>query len=100
MTYHHYFEPRALKEYTAALKWYKNRSKVAAENFVKEMETAIAVICGEPFRYRVNYQQFREVSLKKYPFYLIYSIEEAKYRVLIFSVYHHKRNPARKFQKK
>ena len=100
MTYQYYFEPRALKEYVAALKWYKKRSKAAAENFVKEIDTAISVICVEPFCYRVNYQQFREVSLKKYPFYLIFSIEETKYRVLIFSVFHHKRNPARKFQKK
>jgi len=64
------------------------------------MDTAIALICGEPFRYRVNYQQFREVSLKKYPFYLIDSIEETKCQVLIFSVFHQKRNPARKFQNK
>jgi plasmid stabilization system protein ParE len=97
MTYQHYFEPRALKEYVAALKWYKKRSKVAANNFVKEMDIAIAAICAEPYRFRINYQQFRELSLKKYPFYIIYSIEETKHQVLIFSVFHQKRNPALKF---
>ena len=99
MVYQHYFEPRALKEYIAALKWYKKRSNVAAINFVKEMDTAISVICVEPFRFRVNHQPFRQISLKKYPFYIIYSIEETKHRVLIFSVFHYKRNPAIKFQR-
>lgn len=100
MGYQHYFEPRALKEYVAAIKWYKKRSDKAAANFVKEMDDAISIICTDPFRFRISYKLFREISLKKYPFYIIYSIEETKKQVLIFSVFHHKRNPVIKFRKR
>lgn len=99
MNYHHYFEPRALKEYKTALKWYKKKSDLAATNFVKEIDTAIDIICADPFRFRINHKQFREISLKKYPFYVIYTIEKTKNQVLIFSVFHHKRNPIVKFRK-
>ena len=99
MGYQYYFEPRALKEYVTALKCYKKRSDKAATNFVKEMDYAISIICTDPLRFRISYKQFREIALKKYPFYVIYSIEETKKQLLIFSVFHHKRNPVIKFRK-
>ena len=100
MSYQHYFEPRALKEYLTALKWYKKRSYLAAPNFVKEVDTAINSICADPFRFRLSYKQFKEISLEKYPFYIIYIIDEQKKQVQVFSVFHFKRNPARKYKKR
>ena len=97
MAYQHYFEPRALKEYLKAVKWYKKRSHLAAANFVKEMDAAMSTICSQPDRFHTSHKQFRETALKKYPFYIIYTIEEQKKQVLIFSVYHFKRNPLRKY---
>jgi len=99
MSYTYYFEPKALKEYVAALKWHKKRSDNAAFNFVQEMDDALSLICIDPFRFRNSYKTFRETSLKKYPFYIIYVIEESKKQVLIFSVFHHKRNPVLKFKR-
>jgi plasmid stabilization system protein ParE len=100
MAYHHYFESRALREYIKALRWYKKRSPVAAANFVKEMDAAISTICSQPDRFHISHKHFRETALKKYPFYIIYSLEESKKQVLIFSVYHFKRNPLRKYRKR
>ena len=71
MGYQYYFEPRALKEYLTALKWYKKRSDKAAANFVKEMDNTISIICKDPLRFRISYKQFRESNLKKYPFHII-----------------------------
>ncbi len=100
MAYQHYFEPRALKEYIKALNWYKKRSHLAATNFVKEIDEAINIICKQPDRFHISYNQFRETALRKYPFYIIYTIEEKKKQVLIFSVFHSKRNPLKKYKKK
>jgi plasmid stabilization system protein ParE len=100
MGYKYYFEPKALKEYITALEWYKKRSDAAAANFVKEIDIAVAAICFEPYRYHIGYKQFREISLKKYPFHIIYTIEETKKQVLIFSVFHQKKNPVIKFKKR
>jgi plasmid stabilization system protein ParE len=100
MSYKHYFEPLALKEYVDALKWYKQRSVAASINFVKEMDAAIKVICSDPQKFRTTYKQFRETALKKYPFYIIYSIDESRKQVIIFSAFHSKRNPLKKYPKK
>lgn len=100
MIYQHYFEPQALKDYLKALKWYKERSITAAVNFVEEMDIAITAICSTPYRFRIGHKHFREIALKKYPFYIIYTLDEGKKQVLIFSVFHSKRNPLKKYRKK
>lgn len=100
MAYQHYFEPKALQEYIKAFKWYKKRSHVSAANFVKEMDTTINLICSQPDRFHTTYKHFRETALKRYPFYIIYTIEESKKHVVIFSVFHFKRNPLKKYKRK
>lgn len=44
-------------------------------------------------------QEEGELTLKKYPFNLIYYIDEERQRVVIVSIYHHKRNPTGKYLK-
>jgi plasmid stabilization system protein ParE len=99
MSYHHIYTPVALMEYKEAVSWYAARSGPAAENFVKAVRERIALICEKPMRYRNGYKNFRETSLKKYPFYIIYFTDESKKTVVIASIYHHKRDPAKKYIK-
>jgi plasmid stabilization system protein ParE len=99
MIYRHIYTPIALVEYKEAVSWYAARSVQAAENFVKAIKERIDLICEKPLRYRNGYKNFRETSLKKYPFYIIYFTDESKKTVIIAPVYHHKRNPAKKYVK-
>jgi plasmid stabilization system protein ParE len=99
MKYKYRFDPIAANEYEAAYSWYIERSQKAADKFITTVEEAIDTICSDPHRYRKSYKDLREVILKKYPFYLIYSIDEKKKIILIVSVYHQKRNPDKKYLK-
>jgi plasmid stabilization system protein ParE len=99
MKYKYRFDPIAANEYEAAYSWYTERSQKAGDRFITTVEEAIDTICENPYRYRKSYKELREVILKKYPFYLIYSIDEKKKTILIVSVYHQKRNPDKKYLK-
>lgn len=68
MNYKYIYEPVALSEYKEAIQWYDERSKKAAENFVKEVKGKINSICIDPQRYRNTYKYFRETSLKNIRF--------------------------------
>ena len=94
------FEPRAAEEYEHAFLWYEERSIVAAENFIIAVQDAITQICTNPTRYRNSYKDFREITLRKYPYNLIYYFDLPKELVIIVSVYHHKRNPKTKYKTK
>jgi plasmid stabilization system protein ParE len=99
MNYRFIFEPVALGEYKDAIRWYKKRSVTAAVNFVAAVKEKIETVCADPTRYRNLYKEFRETSLKRYPYYVVYYIDEHSKTIVITSVYHHKRNPKRKYRK-
>ena len=93
------FSPVALIEYKDAVVWYKERSSKAAENFVQQIQNKIDKICHSPFRYPKTYKHFRETPLRKYPYSIIYFFDEEKKLVVLTSVFHHKRNPRKKYLK-
>jgi plasmid stabilization system protein ParE len=91
--YTYIFEPKALTEYKEAVAWYNERSETATKNLVNEVKTRIELICNDPSRYPNRYKFFRETSLKKYPYYIVYFTDDIKRTVVISSFYLHKRNP-------
>lgn len=99
MEYQHLFNPRAATEYESAFKWYDEQSASAADNLIISVQEAIIDICTYPLRYRKTYKNLREVALKKYPYNIIYNVDENKKLITIISIYHHKRNPKNKYKK-
>lgn len=88
---------RAAKEYLRAIFWYKERSLQAAENFVKAMNEAFSNLKLQPLYYRNTYKNFPKIKLQKYPYALVYFIDEEKESIVIITVFHVKRNPKNKF---
>jgi plasmid stabilization system protein ParE len=99
MAYTYIFDPIAADEYEEAFKWYERSSPTAADNLIVVVHEAILEICGDPFRFRKTHKELRELTLKKYPFNLIYFIDDKKKRVTITSLFHHRRNPKKKYKK-
>src|SRR5215211_106256 len=100
MNYSVAYQPRAIADYEQAVAWYKEKSKQASENFEAAVEERIDVLRADPHRYRKTYKQFHEVAVKKYPYSVVYLINEKAKQVVISSIYHHRRNPTKKYQQK
>lgn len=99
MAYFYIISPVAASEYEDAFNWYEERSTQASEAFIISVQNAIEAICQNPYRYRNTYKSLREITLRKYPFNLIYYIDEESKIIIVFSIYHHKRNPENKYNK-
>ena len=99
MAYKYVFDPIAASEYENAFSWDQERSEMAADNLLVAIEESIKAICTDPYRYRNTYKNLRELALKKYPYYIIYFIDEDKKVVTITSLFHDKRNPKKKYKK-
>lgn len=97
MSYSYIYEPRAIIEFENAFEWYWEQSHSAAENFESRVKEKIHDICSNPFLYRKIRKHFREVHLKKYPFSIVYSVNEETLTIIIMSIFHHRRNPKRKY---
>ncbi len=88
MAWHYTFKPEAAIEYEDAFKWYEVKSKIAADNLIIAVQDAILAVCANPFRYQNAYKDLRELSHKKYPFTLIYFIDEKDKLIVIISIFH------------
>jgi plasmid stabilization system protein ParE len=89
---------KAAKEYERAIAWYNDISPEVADRFINAVRARIDILQNDPHRYRNTHKQFHEIALKKFPYLLVYVIEENEKQVLISSVHHHKQNPKRKFK--
>jgi plasmid stabilization system protein ParE len=98
MKYKITFRERASREYLDSLLWYKIRSIDAAENFVNAINETLERISVNPTRFRNTYKDFYEVSTKKYPFSVVYFIDEGEKRIVVVSIFHFKRSPKKKFR--
>ncbi len=86
-------------DYEKSLEWYAIRSGPAAVNFIKAVDAALNLICANPHRWGNKYKNYHELGLRKYPFSIIYIIDTEKELVVVTSVYHHKRNPKKRYKK-
>ena len=92
------YQERALREYEGAMEWYRERSEVAAANFEIAIKEKIDLLRSAPELFKKSYKHFREVSLDGYPFSILYLIDKKESRIIISSIFHHKRNPRQKFK--
>ena len=87
------FHPEARDEFNDATHWYEDRSIFAGDRFVAAVRAAITAVLADPTRYQSVDDDVRVFRLKKYPFKLYYTLDEARQFVCIYAVMHAKRRP-------
>ena len=83
--------PEALEEFKSALMWYKERSEIAARNFVAELDRALQLVTESPERWPSGEHGVRRFILRRVPFAVVYQITEMTIQVL--AVAHGHRSP-------
>jgi len=87
------FHPEAREEFHDAAHWYEERSLYAGDRFVSVVRAGVNAILADPLRYQAVGEGVRVFRLKKFPFRLYYSFDEAAQFVCIYAVMHEKRRP-------
>ena len=96
--YRYILDSRAQEEYETSVDWYAKRSEQATVKFINAVTAALELICEHPYTYKKFKTNCYEAILKKYPFSIIYTIEDFSESIIILSIFHHKRNPKKKYQ--
>ena len=99
MGYKYMLLAAAQEEYESSITWYNERSWPAADQFIEAVDHALQLICEHPYRWRNEYRKYYELGVKKYPFSIVYTIEAEQELVIVSSIYHHSRNPKKKYRK-
>ena len=85
------FHPEADGELLEAQAWYRDRSEVAAQAFILEIDRAIRTIAEAPERWPEMRRGERRFLLSRFPYSILYRIRSSD--VFITAVAHQKRRP-------
>ncbi|MES2138386.1 MAG: type II toxin-antitoxin system RelE/ParE family toxin [Bacteroidota bacterium] len=91
------FRDKALKEMLSAYWWYENEKTGLGDLLLENINSSINTLNANPNAYQLIYKKFRHIPLKKFPFVLLYKIYPGE--IVIFAVFHTKRNPKNKYSK-
>ncbi len=83
--------PEAVAEAQAAVQWYRERSALAADAFLGELDRAIERISENPEMYPNYVQSTRRYLLQRFPFYLVYRQVVGKLEIV--AIAHGRRKP-------
>jgi hypothetical protein len=72
------FESGAAEDVEAAVAWYRERSVLAASEFVEEVSRATATIREAPSRWALRKDNTRRFPLWRFPFAVIYEEQESE----------------------
>ena len=91
MSYQLIISPEAELDIEDAFQWYEQRDSGLGSEFVRAVDSCLASIGRNPEAYPVVYRQARRVLIRRFPYGLIYVVEENI--ITIIACYHVKRNP-------
>jgi toxin ParE1/3/4 len=83
---------RAQDEIDRALEWYSGNSRSAAARFLESLQAAYRILGINPF-FQIRYRNIRAVSLRNFPYFLFFAVDESAGTVRILSCFHQHRNP-------
>ena len=85
------FHPAALAEYAEAVKYYADQKTQIAQAFINSIEDVVYRIRESPDRYAVIDEDVRRCMARKFPYAVLYTIEQDY--LLILAVMHCSRDP-------
>ncbi|GAX35867.1 type II toxin-antitoxin system RelE/ParE family toxin [Nodularia sp. NIES-3585] len=85
------FHPEALSEYSQAVQYYADSRAELAQAFIDAVENTVYRIRETPTRWRVIDEDVRRCLTRKFPYGIIYTIEQEY--ILILAVMHCSREP-------
>lgn len=82
------------KDIADAMDWYAPKAKNLDKNFLQEVENTISRIRLNPAGYKKVYKTFRQTSVWKFPYIIIFQLEAQS--IIIYSVFNTWQHPGKK----
>lgn len=89
-------KPRAVLMTKYAYDWYEAQKPGLGEEFIKELDTCYDKLQSHSEYFGKVKKNFRQAVLKRFPYVIVYEI--IKNEVVVFAVFHTRRNPKFKFK--
>ena len=83
-------------EVADACQWYEKRKPGLGRTFLNEFDHCIDRIINNPHQFPVNFsEKYRFAVLKKFPYSIVYRIDDNDDIIIVNSVFHQNRDPSK-----
>ncbi|MEO6149690.1 MAG: type II toxin-antitoxin system RelE/ParE family toxin [Mucilaginibacter sp.] len=81
-------------EFSEAFDWYQKQQTGLGKKFFTEVNQQLTLIEANPYHYPIRYANvLHAVPVKKFPFIIIYWVDDAKQQIVVASIFHTSRQP-------
>jgi toxin ParE1/3/4 len=87
-------DPRAIREIREAMDYYDEQQAGLGQRFEAELNKNLLKLQKNPF-FRIRYDKVRCLPVKKFPYLVHYTVDEANNLIFIHAVFHTSRDPAK-----
>jgi plasmid stabilization system protein ParE len=91
MTYQLYLQTAAINDLQEAIDWYETQKAGLGQEFLSAVGEVLGVIEENPLVFAQVYRQKRRAALRRFPYNIIYVVEDATIRVS--AIMHGKKDP-------
>jgi len=89
---------RATNDTQDAYQWYEEQKIGLGDLFIQEIRDSYAKLETHPVAYHKVEYEFRQFNMKKFPYVIVYDIDDTNKLVIVYTIFHNKRNPKSKFK--
>ncbi len=93
MSYKILIDPIARLDILQSSIWYNEQQPGLGRRFYNSVKQSIKNIKSNPYQYQLRYNALRMALVQKFPFMVMYIIDENKKQIAITAVLHTSRNP-------
>ncbi len=94
MIYKVVIEPRAILDIQDAIDYYESKQNGLGEYFSQVVDENIETLTRSPF-FQIRYKDYHGFPIRKFPFILLYYIDEKLKTIYIMSVFNTSLNPSK-----
>jgi toxin ParE1/3/4 len=91
MSFSIFIEKRALNDIQDAINYYDSQLVGLGEKFNFALDKHITAITKNPF-YQLRYKDYRALPIKKFPYLILFYLDEEANTIIITAVFHTKQN--------
>lgn len=81
---------------TDAWIWYEERKVGLGDELIQELEDYFSILEVDPHVCQVRYGNYRLFPLKRFPYVIVYEIEEKE--VIVYAIFHTSRDPKKRHE--
>lgn len=85
--------PEAKTDIAEIVEWYNNEQRGLGKRFFESLKLKLEFVRKNPHHWQIGYRDVRSVLIDKFPYQILFWIDDSVNSIIVFAITHTSRNP-------